>query len=185
MLLFTMALGAIALGFMLKWHMLRGWSRYYANPKDLAFPVICPVCLQPADALVEEDSMHRVTADAVIFRHVEWWSAKIPHCSKCQQKQIRDLIIGLSLAAICIIAVFIFAPKTGDQKDVIAYFFFAYPFYVIADNLRKGISLGRDRSGVLPIRIRRSEYFDKLAALNSAPTARDVPLGENKGVWRH
>jgi hypothetical protein len=185
-MLFASALTALAFGALLNWYMRRRWARHYVNPKNLSFPKVCPVCLKPANVLIEHDSKQRVTADAVIFREVEWLTTKIPHCSQCQRKQVRDLIIGLSLAAGCVLSLFIFAPTPDDPRDVILYFFFAYPFYVVANNLQEGIALGKwgGRGTVLPMRIRHPEYLAKMIALNSAAVVQETPLGGNQGVWR-
>src|ERR1700732_497194 len=97
------SLAALTLGVILKWYLMHGWARYYADPKTVVFPKMCPVCLGSIDVVVEEDSTQRVTADYIVVRQLEWWSAKIPHCSNCQRKQVRQLIIGLALGAICAI----------------------------------------------------------------------------------
>jgi hypothetical protein len=183
--LIASALAALALGVVLKWYLIHGWARYYADPKTVVFPKLCPVCLGPADVVVEEDSTQRVTANYIVVRQLEWWSAKIPHCSKCQRKQVRYLIIGLGLGAICAITIFIFTPAPEPPTEIVFYAFFAYPFYVLADNLRKGVAFGWANAKMLSMRIRRPEYFDKLMALNSPPTVADVPLADNKGAWRH
>lgn len=183
--LIAAALATLAFGGLLKWYLMRSWARYCGNPKAVVFPKVCPVCLAPANVVVEEDSAQRVTANYVVVKQLEWWSAKIPHCSSCQRKQVRDLIIGLGLGAACVIAVFIFTPALDDPRAIVFYAAFGYPFYVIADNLRKGVALGWANSKVLSMRIRRPEYFDKFIALNSSPASADVPLADNKGVWRH
>ena len=146
---------------------------------------MCPVCLGSIDVVVEEDSTQRVTADYIVVRQLEWWSAKIPHCSNCQRKQVRQLIIGLALGAICAIVIFIFAPAPEPPMEIVLYAFFAYPFYVLADNMCRGIAFGWANAKILSMRIRRPEYFDKLKALNTPSTVADVPLADNKGVWRH
>jgi hypothetical protein len=170
----------------LKWYLMRGWARYYANPKSVIFPRVCPVCLGPADTVVEEDSASRTTANYVVWREYQWWTAKIPHCSACQRKQVRDLIVGLALGAACGLTIFILTPAPDPPGEIAFYAFFAYPFYVIADYARKGISLGRGNSQVLNMRIRHAGYYDQFLTLNSQhATAADVPLAGNKGVWRH
>lgn len=182
--LFTSSLAMLALGAALRWYLTRGWARYHANPKAILFPKICPVCLGPGDVIVEEDSAHRVTANYIIWRKLEWWNAKIPHCSKCGRKQTRDVIIGIVLGAICAITIFIFTTAPEEPGEIIFYALFAYPFYVLGDHLHKGVSLGRANSKVLSMRIKRQEYFDKFIALNSPPAVTDIPLAEKKGVWR-
>ncbi len=183
--LLTAALGALVLGAALKWFLLRRWARYYGNPKDLVFPRICPVCMGSADVLVEDDSKQRTTTNYVVVRQIEWWTAKIPHCAKCQRTQVRDLIIGLGLGAACAISIFIFTPAPEQPAEIIFYAAFAYPFYIVADNLRKGVSLGWANDKALTLLIRRPDYYDRFLALNQSPTASDVPLADNKGVWRH
>jgi hypothetical protein len=153
---------ALALGAILKWYLMHGWARYYANPKSVAFPKVCPVCLGPGDVIVVEDSAQRVTANYVVWRKLEWWSAKIPHCSKCERKQARDVTIGIVLGALCGITIFIFTPAPDNPTGIVFYAFFAYPFYILADHLHKGVALGRAGSEVLSMRIRRPEYFDEL-----------------------
>jgi hypothetical protein len=183
--LITSALAMLPLGATLRWYLTRDWARCYANPKAIVFPRVCPVCLGPGDVIVEEDSAQRVTANYVVWRKLEWWSAKIPHCSKCERKQARDVTIGVVLGAICGITIFIFTPAPEDPREIIFYAFFAYPFYILADHLHKGVALGRASSKVLYMRIRHPEYFDRFIALNSPPAVADIPLADNKGVWRH
>jgi hypothetical protein len=183
--LLVAALGALGLGAAIKWLLLRRWCRYYGNPKNLVFPKVCPVCMKPADMLVEEDSKKRTTANYVVVRQIEWWTAKIPHCAKCQRTQVRDLIIGLVLGGSCAIAIFLFTPAPAEPAEIIFYACFAYPFYVVADNLRKGVSFGWANDRALNMRIRRPDYYDRFLALNQSPAARDVPLAGGKGVWHH
>ncbi len=183
--LFASALAAVAVGIILKWYLMRGWGRYYGNPKTVVFPKICPVCLSPADVLIEEDSKQRVTANYIVVRQFEWWTGKIPHCSKCQRRQVRDLIIGLVLGGACAIAIFIVTPAPEPPAEIVLYAFFAYPFYVIADNWHKGVAFGWATGKALTIRMRRSDYYDQFLALNQPRAMSDVPLAGNKGVWRH
>jgi hypothetical protein len=184
--LMASAVAALALGVLLKWYLMRGWARYYANPKSVIFPRVCPVCLGPADTVVEEDSASRTTANYVVWHEYQWWTAKIPYCSACQRKQVRDLIVGLALGAACGLTIFILTPAPDPPGEIVFYAFFAYPFYVIADYARKGVSLGRGNSQVLNMRIRHAGYYDQFLTLNSQhATAADVPLAGNKGVWRH
>ena len=106
---------------------------------------------------MEEDSTSRVTANYIVVRELAWWTAKIPHCSKCERKQARDVTIGIMLGAICGITLFIFTPAPDDPRGIVFYAFFAYPFYVLADHLHKGIALGRASSELLSMRIRRAD----------------------------
>jgi hypothetical protein len=184
-ILIAFAPAAAAVGVVVKWYLMRGWARYCADPKAVVFPKLCPVCLGMADVIVEEDSSHRVTADYIVVRQLKWWSAKIPHCSKCQRKQVRYLIVGLVLGAMCAISIFIFTPAPEPPREIVFYAFFVYPFYVLGDNLHKGVAFGWADAKMLSMRIRRPEYFDKLMALNSLSAVADVPLADNKGVWRH
>jgi hypothetical protein len=181
--LIASAVAALVLGVALKWLLRRGWARYHANPQSVVFPKVCPVCLGPADVVVEEDSASNVTANYVIVRELSWWSAKIPHCSTCQRKQVRDLTIGLALGAACGLTIFILTPAPDPPGNVVFYAFFAYPFFVIADNARKGIALGRATAKGLNMRIKHTLYFEQFLALNTP--AADIPLADNKGVWRH
>jgi hypothetical protein len=183
--LIASALAALVLGVILKWYLVRGWARYSANPKALVFPKVCPVCLRPADTVVEEDSGSRVTANYVLWRELAWWTAKVPHCSTCQRKQVRDLIVGLVLGGVCALILFILTPAPDPPGEIILYAFFAYPFYVLADNMNRGVALGRATSKGLNMSIRRTEYFDQLVAVNQPDESTDVPLADGKGVWRH
>jgi hypothetical protein len=115
-------------GGIFRWYLTRTWARYYANPKAVIFPKICPVCLGPAEVFVEEESTQRVTANYIVVRQLEWWNAKIPHCSKCQRKQVRNIIIGLALVATCAIVVFILTPAPEPPTGIVLYILFAYPF---------------------------------------------------------
>jgi hypothetical protein len=184
-ILITAAFAALALGGTLRWYLKRGWCTYYGNPKNVMFPKVCPVCFEPADVLVEETSAQRVTANYVIVRQLEWWKAKIPHCSKCERRQARDVTIGIALGCICAVAIFILTPAPDPPGDVIFYAFFAYPFYVFADHINKGVAFGWADAKALSMRIRRTDYYDRFLALNQPPAVADVPLAGNKGVWRH
>lgn len=176
---------ALALGRIIKWYLTLRWTHYLVDPNGIVFPDICPVCLSPADTAVEENSSRRVTAHYVVARRFEWWSAKIPHCLKCERKQVRDLVIGIALGATCALAVAIANPPPRELGEFVIYAFFAYPFYVVSDNLRKGVAFGSANSKMLNIRIRRREYFDRFVAANSASAVAETPLANNSGVWRH
>jgi hypothetical protein len=52
--LMASAVAALVLGAILKWYLMHGWARYYANPTSVIFPKVCPVCLGPSDVVVEE-----------------------------------------------------------------------------------------------------------------------------------
>jgi hypothetical protein len=183
--LIAAAISALALGGVLRWYLKRGWYRYYASPKNVIFPKVCPVCLGPADVLVEETSAQRVAANYVIVRQLEWWKAKIPHCSKCERKQARDVTIGIVLGGLCAVTIFILTPAPDPPGDIIFYAFFAYPFYIFADHLHKGLALGRGDAKSLSVRIRNAGYYDRFLALNNQPApAIDSPLAGGKGVWR-
>jgi hypothetical protein len=95
--LIASALAMLAVAVILKWSITRTWARFYGDAKTMVFPNLCPVCLSAADVVVEEESARRVTANYVVAQRLEWWRAKIPHCSKCQQKQDRNMFIGLSV----------------------------------------------------------------------------------------
>lgn len=183
--MFASAVAAVALGIGLKWYLVRNWSRYCGDPKTVVFPKLCPMCLAPADVLVEEDSTQRVTANYLIVRQLEWWTAKIPHCSKCQRRQVRDLIIGLVLGGACAVSIFVATPAPDPPVEIIFYAFFAYPFYVIADTWHRGVALGWSTDKALSMRMRRNDYYDHFLALNQPHAVADVPLAGNKGVWRH
>src|SRR5215467_3099256 len=109
-ILIASAVAAFALGGALRWYLKRNWCRYYGSPHNVVFPRVCPVCLAPANVLVEETSPERVTAHYVIIRQVEKWKAKIPHCSKCERKQARDVTIGLVLGCLCALTIFLLTP---------------------------------------------------------------------------
>jgi hypothetical protein len=179
------ALAMLAVAGIVKWYLVRKWARYYANPKYLVFPKMCPVCLSYADTTVEEESAKRQTANYIVARRLEWWRAKIPHCARCQRKQDRNLIIGLVVGAACSITVFIFKPPPEPDYGIVLYILFGYPTYVFATTLQKGVVFGWATSTGLSMRIRRSEYFDKLLAVNASDATAGVPLAGNKGVWRH
>ncbi|MGA8439386.1 MAG: hypothetical protein WB762_30985 [Candidatus Sulfotelmatobacter sp.] len=95
--LIVAAIAALAVGGVLRWCLKRGWCRYHANPKNVAFPRACPVCLGPADVLVEETSAQRITANYVIVGEPEWWECEHFPCSRCKRKQARDVTIGIVL----------------------------------------------------------------------------------------
>jgi hypothetical protein len=84
------------------------------------------------------------------------------------------------------LTIFTLTPAPDPPGGIVFYTFFTYPFYIIADYARKGVALGRGNSQVLNMRIRHAGYYDQFLALNSQhATAADVPLADNKGVWRH
>ncbi len=180
------ALAMLAVAGITRWALVRRWARYYANPAgNLVFPTICPVCLSQADTVVEEESKPRETANYIVVRQLAWWNAKIPHCSKCKRKQGRNFTIGLVLGAICSLFVFLLSPPPEPDFGVILYIFFGFPLYVLATTIQKGVVLGWGDAKALSMRIKNSEYFDRLIALNSPDgTAPDVPLAGNRGVWR-
>jgi hypothetical protein len=184
-ILWTSAIAALALGFMLRWYLKRGWCRYYGSTRGLAFPKICPVCLEPADVLVEESSPERVTANYVIVRQVEKFTAKIPHCRKCERKQARDVTIGLVMGILFAVIIFLLTPQPEDPRSIIGYGGFVYPFYIFSDHLHKGISFGWFNDKAVSMRIKHAGYYDQFVALNQPAPPIETPLAGGKGVWRH
>lgn len=185
-ILATSALVAIGLGLFLRWYLKRDWCRYYGTAQNVAFPTICPVCLAPADVLVEESSPERVTANYVIVQQVEKWKARIPHCSKCERKQARDVTIGLALGCLCALTIFLLMPSPLEPRSIILYGGFIYPFYVLADHNHRGIAFGWSDAKAITLRIRHAGYYDQFLALNNQPTSPvETPLADGKGVWRH
>lgn len=69
--------------------------------------------------------------------------------------------------------------------EVVFYIFFGYPIYAFATTVQKGVAFGWADSKVLSMRIRNAEYYDRLMAINAQPAVTEVPLADNKGVWRH
>ncbi len=181
------ALTALAVGEILKWVITRRWSRSTVNPKTVLFPRMCPACLsENAESLVEEESSKRRTANYVVAHKLEWWNAPVPYCSRCSWKLSRGQTTGFAAGAVCVVAAFFLAPPPDASIAIFGYILYGYPVYAIATTVEKGIVLGSQNSETMSVRVKHAEYFRRLAALNAAsvgaPT--EVPLPEDKGVWR-
>jgi hypothetical protein len=184
----VMSAGLLAAGFglFLKWLIIRRWARVYLHPQTAIFPKLCPVCLSlNADATIDEESGTRETANYVVAHKLEWWKAAVPHCSECNQKLVRNQVTGYCLGAACIVTAFVLTMPSSLSWLSVCYILFGFPAYLFATTIQKGVVLGSANSTTMRVHVRRSEYFDVLAALNgirSAATA--VPLPDNKGVWQ-
>jgi hypothetical protein len=179
------ALLAAGLGWALTWFFTRGWYRVQLQLPMIAFPKLCPRCLSThADDSVDEKSPARQTANYVVAHRLEWWRARVPHCSRCAGAIFRNQVIGVLTGGACALAVLFVAPPDVVSFGAFSYILFGYPAYAILNTVGKGIVLGLATSADMTVRVKHAKYFMALLDANEKPSDRTaVPLPEDKGVW--
>ncbi len=166
------ALTAAGVGWVVKRFIVRKWRRLALHTNAAVFPAMCPICLSREVATtIEERSESRQTANYVVAQKLEWWTAKVPHCASCTEKQSRNWTLGFVVGGASVLVAFILMPPSAPFINMFVYILFGFPAYVMATTIQKGIVFGPSTSSTILLYIRHQEYASELAALNRAPVA--------------
>jgi hypothetical protein len=182
-----LAFVAVGTGKVLSWYLTLKWKHLTVKPKTTFFPKLCPMCLsQHATENVDEKSPDRQTANYIVAKRLEHWSASIPYCSRCKLRLDYGQIMAIGAGAICSVAVFILLPPNDINLSILVYVLFGYPAYAAISVLRKGVILKSGGTDHLTVAIRKPEYYQEWVNANRQEEAKAqaVPLAGGKGVWQ-
>jgi hypothetical protein len=182
-----LAFVAVGTGKLLSWYLTLKWKHLTVNPKTTLFPKLCPVCLsEHAAESVNEKSPDRQTANYIVAKRLEHWSASIPYCSRCKLRLDYGQIMAFGAGAACSVAAFILLPPNDINLSVLVCILFGYPAYVAVSVLRKGVILKSGGPDHLTVAIKKPEYYQEWVNANrrAEAKAQAMPLADGKGVWQ-